>query len=151
MAVDVLLRAGALLGEEQWDKKAARMLERLAPVAARAPLAFGRLLSALDFHVGRPVELAFLGARDDPAMRALIGVTRSRYLPNRLLVQGDRSDGSEIPLLKDRRAEGGRPTAYLCEGLVCQSPTTDPAELSRQLDRAVAVTTTRAPTSTASA
>jgi uncharacterized protein YyaL (SSP411 family) len=25
-------------------------------------------------------------------------------------------------------------TAYLCEGFVCQAPTTDPAELARQLD-----------------
>ena len=151
IAVDVLLRAGALLGEEAWVEKAVRVLERLAPVAAKAPLAFGRLLCALDFHLGRPVELAFVGAREDPGTRALIAVTRPRYLPNRLLAQAEGSDGSGIPLLKDRRPAGGRPTAYLCEGFVCRSPTTDPAELARQLDRAGTVAASAGPPSPPSA
>src|SRR2546426_6969575 len=62
MAVDVLLRAGALLGQNAWVSKAGHTLERLAPTAAKAPLAFGRLLAALDFHLSRAVELAVLGA-----------------------------------------------------------------------------------------
>jgi len=58
LAVDVLLRAGLLLGEPSWTDRARLTLERLAPTAAKAPLAFGRLLAALDFHLGRVVELA---------------------------------------------------------------------------------------------
>jgi uncharacterized protein YyaL (SSP411 family) len=36
--------------------------------------------------------------------------------------------------LADRRALDGKPTAYLCEGFVCQAPTQHPSELARQLD-----------------
>jgi len=43
-------------------------------------------------------------------------------------------DGLAMPLLADRHAIDGRATAYLCEGFVCQAPTTDPTELARQLD-----------------
>ena len=135
MAVDVLLRAGMLLGEETWIAKARSTLERLAPTAAKAPLAFGRLLAALDFELGRPVELAVIGPLADPQTRRLLDVARLRYLPNRLVAAGPAGDGRGIPLLAERRALNGAATAYLCEGFVCQSPTTDPAELERQLEQ----------------
>jgi uncharacterized protein YyaL (SSP411 family) len=38
-----------------------------------------------------------------------------------------------IPLLAERPTRDGRATAYVCEGYVCQSPTTDPTELRSQL------------------
>ncbi|HYY46608.1 MAG TPA: thioredoxin domain-containing protein [Candidatus Angelobacter sp.] len=136
MAVDVLLRAGRLLGETSWVTTAERVLDRLAPTAAKAPTAFGRLLAALDFELGRPVELAIVGQPADAATSRLLDVARHRFLPNRLLaLTTPDANGHRIPLLADRGALEGRPTAYLCEGFVCQTPTTDPAELERQLDR----------------
>jgi len=135
MAVDVLLRGGMLLGEDSWISKARSTLERLAPTAAKAPLAFGRLLAALDFELGRPVELAVIGPPADPQTRRLLEVARRRYLPNRLVAAAPDGDGRGIPLLSERHPLNGAATAYLCEGFVCQSPTTDPAELQRQLER----------------
>src|SRR5438105_1565206 len=135
IAVDVLLRAGRLLGEESWIAIAHRVLERLAPTAAKAPQAFGRLLAALDFQLGRAVELAIIGRPGDGDTERLLAVTRARYLPNRLLALAPNADGSAIPLLADRHAIGGHATAYLCEGFVCQAPTTIPGELERQLER----------------
>src|SRR5207253_1997723 len=136
MAVDVLLRAGALLGQDSWLATARQTLERLGPTAAKAPLAFGRLLAALDFHLSRPVELAVIGAPAEPRTRQFLEVVRSRFLPN-LLVAVATAGGnpSGLPLLTDRPAVDASATAYLCEGFVCRLPTTDPAELDRQLDR----------------
>ena len=135
LAVDVLLRAGRLLGEEPWLTIGRRVLARLAPTAAKAPQAFGRLLAALDFELGRPVELAIIGEAGDEATLRLLDVPRTRYLPNRLLVASPSADGAASPLLAGRRLIDGRPTAYLCEGFVCQAPTTNPAELALQLER----------------
>ncbi|HVS05578.1 MAG TPA: thioredoxin domain-containing protein [Candidatus Dormibacteraeota bacterium] len=132
LAVDVLLRAGMLLGEPSWVDIARATLERLAPTAAKAPLAFGRLLAALDFHLARTVELAVIGEPADPQTRRLLEVMRERFLPNRLVAVAPGE--SAIPLLADRRALDGKATAYLCEGFVCQAPTTDPAQLARQLE-----------------
>jgi uncharacterized protein YyaL (SSP411 family) len=135
MAVDVLLRAGALLGEESWIERARIVLQRLAPTAAKAPLAFGRLLAALDFHLGRPVELAIVGKPDEPNTMQFLEAMRKRFLPNRLVAVAAAAAGDHgIPLLADRPAVDGKVTAYLCEGFVCRAPTTDPAELARQLD-----------------
>jgi uncharacterized protein len=135
MAVDVLLRGGTLLGEEKWIAIARLTLERLGPTAAKAPQAFGRLLAALDFELGRPVELAVIGPPAETLTRQLLDVVRIRYLPNRLLAAAPDGDGRGIPLLAERHAMNGVATAYLCEGFVCQSPTTDPAELGRQLEQ----------------
>ena len=136
MAVDVLLRAGTLLGQDSWVEKAHGTLERLAPTAAKAPLAFGRLLAALDFHLGRPVELAVIGAPAEPGTRRFLDVVRSRFFPNLLVAVGTANGSARsVPLLADRPAIGPGATAYLCEGFACQAPTTDPAELDRQLDR----------------
>jgi uncharacterized protein len=135
MAVDVLLRAGMLLGEPTWIDRARVALERLAPTAAKAPQAFGRLLAAIDFYLGRPVELAVIGSPAEPQASEFLEVVRTRYLPNRLLALAPPGDQRlTMPLLRDRRAIDGKVTAYLCEGFVCQAPTTDPSELARQLD-----------------
>src|SRR5712692_2503652 len=121
LAVDVLLHAGMLLGEPTWTDIARATLERLAPTAAKAPLAFGRLLVALDFHLGRLVELAVIGEAAEPQTRRLLKVVRERYLPNRLVAVSPIA--GTIPLLADRRALDGKATAYLCEGFTCQAPT----------------------------
>jgi uncharacterized protein YyaL (SSP411 family) len=134
LAVDVLLHAGMLLGEPSWVDIARATLERLAPTAAKAPLAFGRLLEALDFHLGRTVELAVIGEPTDPLTKRLLDVVRERFLPNRLVAVAPPGKGPAIPLMADRRAIGNRPTAYLCEAFVCHAPTTDPAQLARQLE-----------------
>ena len=135
MAADVLLRAGTLLGEAGWVDCARSVLERLGSLAAQTPTAFGRLLAVLDFHLGRPVEIALIGDPGGADTAELLREVRNRYLPNRLLAQAPTGDGVDIPLLERRGRLESRATAYLCEGFVCQAPTTDPAELGRQLDR----------------
>jgi uncharacterized protein YyaL (SSP411 family) len=42
-----------------------------------------------------------------------------------------------VPLLLGRQAIDGRATAYVCRGFACQRPTTEPADLARQLQTAV--------------
>jgi uncharacterized protein len=135
MAIDVLLRAGGLLGEDEWVERGRASLARFAPTAAKAPLAFGRLLAALDFHLARPVEVALIGDGREPERRAFLDIVRRQYRPNQLLAAGPGGSTDAIPLLRDKHAIDGHVTAYLCEAFVCQAPTTDPATLAAQIDR----------------
>ena len=58
-----------------------------------------------------------------------------RFVPNRVVAGADGpSDIPNIPLLRDRPLRDGRPTAYVCEGYVCQAPVTSPEALAAQLD-----------------
>jgi len=36
-------------------------------------------------------------------------------------------------LLSDRPLQGGKPTAYVCQGFVCQQPVNDPEAMLAQL------------------
>jgi uncharacterized protein YyaL (SSP411 family) len=57
-----------------------------------------------------------------------------RFLPNRVVAGADGPlDAASIPLLESRPLRDGRPTAYVCEGYVCQAPVTSPEELAAQL------------------
>ena len=127
-------------GEEQRGnpdeaRRSGRLAVLLGGADILAGLRVGRLLAVLDFHLGRPVEIALIGDPGGADTAELLREVRNRYLPNRLLAQAPTGDGVGIPLLERRGRLESRATAYLCEGFVCQAPTTDPAELGRQLDR----------------
>ena len=84
-----------------------------------------RTLAAADFFIGPSREIALVEAPDQ-----FLEVLRRRYLP-RTVLAGGRSE--KIPLLKDRPAIGGMPTAYVCENHVCQQPVTSAAEFDKQV------------------
>jgi uncharacterized protein YyaL (SSP411 family) len=54
VAADVLLRLAVLSGDYERERRGIACLRALAPLIERAPTGFGRLLSALDFHLSRP-------------------------------------------------------------------------------------------------
>jgi uncharacterized protein YyaL (SSP411 family) len=135
VTADVLLRLAVVTGDFEFERKAVATLRALAPVLERAPTGFGRLLSALDFHLSRPQELAVIWAEDSVEASPLLDVALEAYRPNLIFAGAAQGQGAEVtPLLADRAALGGRATAYVCERFVCRAPTTDAAELRRQLN-----------------
>jgi len=88
-------------------------------------MGFARSLSALDFALGRPIEVAIVGHLGAPDTEALLQVVFEPFVPNKVIAGGD----ADIPLLEGRHVRNGRATAYVCEHYVCQAPTTDPEEL----------------------
>ncbi|HWK89792.1 MAG TPA: hypothetical protein VNP72_07345, partial [Longimicrobium sp.] len=99
------------------------------------------LLSALDFHLAVPHEVAFVGTPGEAETDALLRVPARAYLPNTVFALRRPDDaGAEelVPLLRGRTARDGRPTAYVCERMACRQPVTDPAELAAQLGMSAA-------------
>jgi len=121
-----LLRLSALTGEEGYRAAGDDVVALLHPLADQHPLAFGHLLRAIAFAAGPVREVALVG--DDTT--ALVRVVRGRFRPEVVLAAGERDD---VPLLRDRPAVDGRPTAYVCEGFVCRAPVIDPAALAAAL------------------
>ena len=142
-AVMMLLRLAELTGEERYRAVADRVLQGMGEVAARAAAGFGNLLSALDFHLATPTEIAFVGTPGEAQTDAMLRVPARAYLPNAVTaLRRPDEDGAElealIPLLRDRTAIGGRATAYVCERMACQMPVHEPAALAEQLGLAAA-------------
>jgi uncharacterized protein YyaL (SSP411 family) len=106
---------------------------------ARYPSAFGYTLGAIDFYFSTPKEIVVVSPRgaEDEA-QTLLREIWERYLPNKVVVQAVEGFGEEavelVPLLRERRAEGGRPTAYVCENYSCRLPVSTPEALAAQLE-----------------
>ena len=135
LAATALFRLAVLTDNVEYERRAVAGLRSVATVVDQAPTMFGNFLAALDFHLAPSKELAIVwpGALAEAA--PLLAVVRDAYRPNLLLVGAHEGEGGDLtPLLRDRPAREGRPTAYVCERFVCGAPTSDPAELARQLD-----------------
>jgi len=123
-----LLRLAALTGESRYRHRAEEVLALFAKPAIQHPESFAHLLRALDFHLSAVKEVGLVGDE----LVELATVVRAGHRPHLVLAGGP--EGSERPpLLHDRPQRDGRPTAYVCEGFVCQEPVTDPHELAARL------------------
>jgi uncharacterized protein YyaL (SSP411 family) len=120
-----MLRLATLTGEGEYERRAEGVFALFAKTATQHPESFAHLLRALDFHLAPIKEVALIG--DDLA--ALAAVVRSAFRPH-LALAGGPEGSDEPPLLRERPAVDGRPTAYVCENFACQAPVTTPKELA---------------------
>ncbi len=136
LAAELFLRLGKLLDRPHYIEVATAILRLLAEPMAQQPLAFGRLLAALDFHLHPGHEIAIIGEPTAPDTAALLAEVYRRYLPNSVLACAAASDAAAqaaIPLLASRTALAGRATAYVCQNYACRLPVVEPAALAGQL------------------
>jgi uncharacterized protein YyaL (SSP411 family) len=127
VAADVLARLASLLDRTDYRQKATQLFSATLKLIKQYPSGFGRMLAAMDFHIGPSREIAIVGD-----VKAFLPVLRNRYQPRTVCAAG--SD-LRIPLLKERPMLDGKPTAYVCENYACQQPATDPAEFEKQLNQ----------------
>ncbi|HEX8692081.1 MAG TPA: thioredoxin domain-containing protein [Longimicrobium sp.] len=136
-AVMALLRLGELAGEPHYTRVAARVLAQMGELLTRVPVGFGWLLSALDFHLATPTEVAFVGEPGREDTDELVRTVSRAYLPNVVLALRRPGEGEEvselIPLLGGRSALDSKATAYVCERYTCKLPVTEARALAEQL------------------
>ena len=138
MATRVLLRLAAWTGEGSYRDAAEQAIRTVVPLVARYPTGFAQWLSAMDLSLATVVEVAIVGAADDPARAALVWEVQRGYRPDLVVSVAPDAVDRAVPLLRDRLRIGGRPTAYVCRGFVCRLPVTDPNELAKLLHEAAA-------------
>ncbi len=131
MAAMVLLKLGAFTGEGRYTDAAERALRLVQPALGSAPTGFAQWLSALDFALGQPKEIAIVG---DGSAQRLLDVVYGEYRPNQVVAFARDGEGPDIPLLAGRAAIDGRATAYVCRNFVCLLPVTEPEALEAQLN-----------------
>lgn len=130
VAAETLLKLSKLTGKIEYEKYSVSIFSRVVHQAASYPNAFGRLLSALEFYFSSPKEVVIIGSKPNPLERYLY----SNYLPNKVAIVNPPADvSSSLPLLADKRAIGGKPTAFVCKNFVCEKPTTEVEEFKNQL------------------
>ncbi|MGB8507899.1 MAG: thioredoxin domain-containing protein [Pyrinomonadaceae bacterium] len=137
VAAEMLLRLSALTDDESLRRKAVTIFRLVHEGMSRYPSAFGYTLGALDFHLSTIKEIVIVGTHGSEDFTSLAREVWRRYLPNKVVaqsVEGEAHAVELVPLLRDRPAQNGRATAYVCENHTCQRPVSSPEELAAQLD-----------------
>jgi len=131
-----LLRLALLTANDDYRRRATTILRLMADQVRRYPSAFGFALTALDFYLSSPLEVAIVGSSSDARLEGLIRTFWRSYLPHRVLALCTAcfdEAASRIRLLEGRNTLETQPTAFVCEGYTCKTPALSGDELEKQL------------------
>ena len=120
----------ALSGEPRYAEAAGAALETVGPIIGGHPRFAGYSSAVAEAVLAGPYEIAIV--TDDPAGDPLVAAAHRHAPPGAVVVAGP-SGRDGVPLLADRPMLGGRPTAYVCRGFVCDRPVTTEADLVARL------------------
>ena len=81
-----------------------------------------------------PLEIVLSGKNSAPDLKHMIAAVQQKFLPNAaILVRFEDQINDEVesllPLLKEKAAQGGKATAYVCKNLACRPPVTNLKQL----------------------
>lgn len=135
VAANALLRLSLLTDNQRYRELAQAVLGEMADSVRRYPSGFGYALSAIDFLLSSPKEIAIVG-EDAADVQPLLQEAWRKYLPNKVVAPGFTGDSEaigSIPLLQNRPLVDGQATAYVCEHYTCKQPVTTPDALAAEL------------------
>jgi len=132
-----LLRLAELTGDARYRDRAERALAALADLFATSPLSVSDALLALDFANDATIEVVLVTTGGRPSLTPFLHELAATFVPNRVLISvtSDSPATVRLPLTEGKIAMDGKPTAYVCEGRVCDLPTHDVAIFASQLRR----------------
>ena len=130
-AAHALLTLGALTGDSRYLAAADDALAALMPLASTSPRFTGWTWSAITARLAGPIQVAIV-APPGTGATDLHRVALASTSPG-LVVAVAEQGRSAVPLLSQRPAVGGQPTAYPCRGFVCDLPITRAEALERAL------------------
>ena len=126
----------ALEGKGSWRDWAEKSLGGIRSLMKRYPTSFGQWLAAHSFAIGPTYEVAILGKKGDPGMAELVEKLWRSYRPNTLAAISDYPPAEISPkLLSERPLVEGKPSAYVCQNMVCKLPVTDSQDFEAQLSK----------------
>ena len=131
--VHALLAYAAVTGSGRHRDAAEAALRTVHTLAERVPRFAGWWLAAAEAAVAGPLEVAVVGPAGDPARAGLEAVARGSSSPGLVVLVGEPHEDADrpaaVPLLAGRGLVAGAAAAYVCRGMVCDRPVTEPDAL----------------------
>ena len=131
--VEVFARLYYLTGKEIYRQRADRLIGAFSGEVEHNFFPLSALLNGADL-LQSALQIVILGKPDDPRTEALLDVLRRTSLPNRVVTR--LRPGQPLP---DAHPAAGKslvdaaPTVYVCRGMTCSPPVTDPEALRAEL------------------
>jgi uncharacterized protein YyaL (SSP411 family) len=135
-----LLRLAQFRDEKGWYERAERTIGAFSQQISHFPSAMPQMLVALDCILGKPRQIVIAGKRDVQETRALLTEVHRHFLPNKILLLADGSEGQKyleerIAVLQAMKSVDEMPAVYVCENFACQAPVNSPEALRKLLSR----------------
>jgi len=133
MMVEVLARLFYLTGRDEYRARCEALIGAFSGELMRNFFPLSTFLNGLDLFTDA-LQVVVVGDRADSRAAALLDAVLDRSLPNRLLTTIPA--GAALPPGHPAAGKGqvdGKPTAYVCRGVTCQAPVTEPTALVAQL------------------
>jgi uncharacterized protein len=140
MAATALLELARLTGRSDLEDLVVQTLEMLSQQIHAAPSASGQSLIALDFLIGKTLEIVIAQGEEGYSSAEMLVEVHQRFLPNKVVlrrpkeVADDELPPAVKPLLSGKIAIDGKAAVYLCEHGVCQAPVTSVEAFQKALD-----------------
>ncbi len=140
LALVNLLRLHELTTDDSHRRRAEQLLKGLHDTWSRYPTSVPKLLCGIDFLLGSAKEVVIVTPRSLADAEPFLTQMRASFVPNHVRAvvrEGEHLQRTAeiIPLVKGKKARGGKATAYVCERQVCDLPTTDPTVFAAQLEK----------------
>jgi hypothetical protein len=129
VATLALLKLAAITGREHFRKPAEATLSLFATRLEKVPQAVPHLMLALDFAQQEPHRVVIASDPHSAKARELIHTAHAVFQPHKVVL----GNTGAVEEFARTLPEKDGPVAYLCTGQACQPPTSDPAEVRRQL------------------
>ncbi len=141
VAVWNLARLSRLTARDELERRARTVIESTWSHVARAPTRYCQMLIANELLSAPSVQVVIAGDAATPEGEELLRNLRGGFHPAmQLLVRPDRPLHHPITELASytefQLSQAGIPTAYVCSGFCCESPTVDPDQMLADLERA---------------
>jgi uncharacterized protein len=135
-----LLRLYEFSTDDQYRRGAESAFRAFEPTIARRPTSVPRMLVAVDFWSDRAKQIIIVTPNDLAQAGPFLAELRKTFVPNHILcvtAEGvsQTALAQLVPLVADKKARGGRATAYVCEMQVCELPTNQPDVFAQQIAR----------------
>jgi uncharacterized protein YyaL (SSP411 family) len=133
-----LLRLGTIVGDDAYLNRLAELRSAFHERLASQPTRASHLLAAMSDELMGMREVVVVIPEGSDEAEAMLAPLRDTYGTNRVVAITEAGASLQelarlLPPVKNRRARGGKVTAFVCENHVCQFPTSDPAVFRKQL------------------
>jgi uncharacterized protein YyaL (SSP411 family) len=133
-----LLRLVQFRDDKKLDERVRKTINAFAPTLSHFASAMPQMLVALDYSRAKPRQIVIAGKIDNDATKALLAEVHRHFLPNKILILADGSEGQKFFSEKNEAIGAmspleGKPAAYVCENFTCKAPVTDPKGLTKTL------------------